>query len=320
MADCYLYNGPLVRGSDLKFIELVAAQKSSDECVLILVTGGGDPDAAYKIGRYLQSRYSSVKLLISGLCKSAGTLLAIAADELVFTPYGELGPLDVQMAKEDKILGYESGLNISEAFLTLEQRAKAAYHDLVGEILTSSGNVVSFNTASHAATEIISALYGPIFHRIDPEEVGSRSRAMRIGEDYGLRLNGKWSNLKNGAIEKISQSYPSHGFVIDISEAQLLFQRVRPATDTEIRLIEGMGRATRFPQQSLTIRKIEPTTQNQEDGHAEANGKARPPRRGTAEDGRDSRGTGENQRAEAAGKIEPAAPIQPRRSTEAREG
>ncbi|MER9296518.1 hypothetical protein NKI38_08470 [Mesorhizobium sp. M0621] len=291
MGDLYLYNGPIERGSDLKFIELVASQQSEKQCVLILVTGGGSPDAAYKIGRYLQSRYDSVKVLISGLCKSAGTLLAIAADELIFTPYGELGPLDVQMAKEDRLLGYESGLNISEAFLALEQRAKGTYHDLVSEIVTSSSNVVSFNTASHAATEIISALYGPIFHRIDPEEVGSRSRAMRIGEDYGQRLNGKWQNLKNGAIEKISQSYPSHGFVIDIGEAQTLFQRVRAATPDEIKLVEGMGRATRFPQQTLAIRKIEPAKKQGEDGenHDAKVEKGGPPRRrAAARNGADS--------------------------------
>lgn len=264
MTDYYLYNGPIERGSDLRFIELIHKEKASDECVLILVTPGGSPDAAYKMGRYIQHRYETFKIFIPGLCKSAGTLLAIAAGELIFAPYGELGPLDVQMTKEDHLAGLESGLNIGEAFLSLEQRAKETYHSLTMEIIGNSGGIVSYNSASKAATEIIAALYGPIFQRIDPEEVGSRSRAMRIGEDYGARLNAKWSNLKNAtrqpALDQLSRSYSSHGFVIDFLEAQLLFERVRMANSEEMAIVETLGRVARLPQQTLTLRKLAPTT------------------------------------------------------------
>ncbi|MCF6199816.1 MAG: hypothetical protein L3J67_10565 [Hyphomicrobiaceae bacterium] len=185
MSDWFIYNGAIERGRDLEFINLVCEKHASENCVLLLVTSGGDPDAAYKMGRYLQSKYETFSVLIPGFCKSAGTLLAIGANELIFTPYGELGPLDIQMAKSDQIAGMESGLNISEAFRALEERARQTYHRLTIEIINSSDGIVSFQTASHAAIEILSSLYGPIFSSIDPEEVGSRSRAMRIGEDYG---------------------------------------------------------------------------------------------------------------------------------------
>lgn len=257
MSDIFLYNGELTRGADLRFIEMVAREQTSDEVIVLLVTPGGSPDAAYKIARYLQRKYSSFKCLIPGFCKSAGTLLAIGADELIFTPYGELGPLDIQMVKEDRLNGMESGLNISEAFLTLEQRAKDTFNDLIAEIVSSSGGVVSFHTASHSATEMISALYGPVFTRIDPEEVGSRSRAMRIGEDYGHRLNEKWSNLKEKSLTRLSQSYSSHGFVIDSIEASYLFNRVREANVGEMALVDGLGVLARHPQRSLTIQKLE---------------------------------------------------------------
>lgn len=260
MADYFIYNGPMERGRDLGVIKQIHAEKQSDECVMVLVTPGGDPDAAYKIGRYIQARYSSFKVLIPGICKSAGTLLAIAAEELIFAPYGELGPLDVQMAKQDHVAGLESGLNIGEAFIALEERAKETYHSLTAEIIGSSGGVVSYNTASHAATEIISSMYGPIFHRIDPEEVGSRSRAMRIGEDYGERLNAKWKNLKAQALNQLSRSYPSHGFVIDSIEAAALFERVRNANDDEMRLIEQLGNSARFPSSKLTFKKLADST------------------------------------------------------------
>lgn len=256
MTDVFLYNGPISRQDDLRSIEFVSANKRHDEIMLVLVTPGGSPDAAYKIGRYFQKRYEGFSCFIPGLCKSAGTLLAVGANELVFSPYGELGPLDVQLTKSDGLLGQDSGLNISEAFRTVEGRAKNTFHELIGEIITGSGGVISFQTASHCASEIVGALYGPIFERIDPEEVGSRARAMRIGEDYGVRLNEKFKNLKHGALAQLSQSYSSHGFVIDDDEACALFERVRMADETEKALVQGLGIKARFPGQGLHMENL----------------------------------------------------------------
>lgn len=254
--DCFLYSGDIRRGNDLSFIEFVAREKVSDDVMLILCSPGGDPDAAYKMGRYLQSKYDSFKLFVPGFCKSAGTLLAIAAEEIIFSPYGELGPLDIQMAKIDNLAGLESGLNISEAFLTLEKRAKDTFHDLVVEITGNSGGIISFQTASHSASEIVASLFGPIFARIDPEEVGSRARAMRIGEDYGVRLDQKFRNLKPHALTMLSQSYTSHGFVIDMVEAKELFNSVRESSEIEKTLTDKLGNRCRMPGRNLVIENV----------------------------------------------------------------
>jgi hypothetical protein len=293
--DVFLYSGNLRRGDDLKFIKFVAMEKQSDEVMLILSTPGGDPDAAYKIGRYIQSRYDNVTVFVPGFCKSAGTLLAISANELVFSPYGELGPLDIQMTRTDNIAGLESGLNISEAFLTLERRAKETFHHLVTEIISSSGGIVSFHTASHSASEIVSSLYGPIFGRIDPEEVGSRSRAMRIGEDYGDRLNQKFANLKSRALEFLSQSYTSHGFVIDREEASMLFHRVREADDLEKALVDEIGDTCRIPNSQLVIKnytdqysQLLSGENTDEDPHQNKPAQAKP-RRKTKSNGKDTK-------------------------------
>ncbi|MCY4461865.1 MAG: hypothetical protein OXC26_15925 [Albidovulum sp.] len=254
--DVFLYNGEIRQGEDFQFIKFIDDEINSDTLLLILVTPGGSPDAAYKIGKYLQSRYSDITIYIPGFCKSAGTLLAISANKLMFSPYGELGPLDVQMAKTDDLAGLESGLNISEAFLTLEIRAKSAFHSLIQEIVGNSGGIVSFQTASHSATEILGSLYGPVFAKIDPEEVGSRARAMRIGEDYGMRLNKKFGNLNPKALLALSQTYSSHGFVIDREEAGVLFNRVEDADEDAQGLVDSLGSVCRFPGESLDFRNL----------------------------------------------------------------
>jgi len=254
--DVFLYNGELTRISDLEFIKFVDEEKSSDELLLVLTTPGGDPDAAYKIGRYVQHRYDNIRVLIPGWCKSAGTLLAIAANELAFCPYGELGPLDVQLAKTDHIAGLDSGLNITDALLTLEDRARDTFHNLVIEIISGSGGVIAFQTASHSAAEIVSSLYGPVFGKFDPEEVGSRARAMRIGEDYAKRLNNKFSNLKDNAIEVLSRSYSSHSFVIDMLEASALFRRVEEANEKEKIMVDRLGTLCRMPNSKTIFRNL----------------------------------------------------------------
>lgn len=251
--DVFLYSGGMRRGYDLRFIEYVSRHKKHDEALLVLTSFGGDPDAAYKIGKYLQSRYADFRVLVPGMCKSAGTLLAIAANEVVFMPYGELGPLDIQLAKTDHIAGLESGLSILQAVDTLQAHAKDTFHNLVQEIVSSTGGVVSFHTASHSAAEMVSSLYGPIFSKIDPEEVGSRTRSMQIAAAYGQRLNLKFSNLKPDALDMLAQTYPSHSFVIDLEEAENILHRVRPANESEKKLVQGIRRGARFPDPELAI-------------------------------------------------------------------
>ena len=134
-ADVYLYNGPIARGHDLQCIEAVAKHVAREAALLILVTGGGDPDAAYKMSRYLQDRYGKFTVLVSGFCKSAGTLVALGAHELAFMPFGELGPLDIQLGRVDRFDAPQSGLAIQEALDTLEGRACNTFYSMVNECM-----------------------------------------------------------------------------------------------------------------------------------------------------------------------------------------
>ncbi len=175
------------------------------------------------------------------------------------------------MQIEDKLGVRESGLNISEAFVCMEDRAADMYHRLIIEIWTASNGIVSIRTAMNAASQVISSLYSPIFGRIDPEEVGSRSRAMRIGEEYADRLNSKSRNLKEQFIQELTSSYPSHGFVIDFNEAQRMFTNVRQANKSEIETIKKLGKVARIPQRKPEFRflKQDEVCKNDDDTSSE---------------------------------------------------
>ena len=56
-ADVVFYNGGIQRPVDWQLIELVRSRaRRRKTVILILVTGSGDPDAAYRIARCLRSR------------------------------------------------------------------------------------------------------------------------------------------------------------------------------------------------------------------------------------------------------------------------
>lgn len=250
--DVYFYNGPMATGRDLSFIEEVHASKRKDKVTLFLTTGGGDPDAAYKMARYLQDKYDYVTVVASGKCKSAGTLIAIGANELVFTPYGELGPLDIQLTKVDRLDQLQSGLTIQDALTSIEDRAIDKFHLVARNWIEANQGLISFASATQAAAEFVSNLYAPIFARIDPEEVGAKTRAMRIATDYGQRLALKSQNLKPKTLRVLAETYSSHSFVIDQQEATTLFNRVRAASASEQGVVDALERHARFPSPMAT--------------------------------------------------------------------
>lgn len=244
--DVFVYNGAMKLGRDLECIETVYANTHREECLLFLTTHGGDPDAAYKIARYFQEKYKKFAVLVSGRCKSAGTLVALGAHELVFTPYGELGPLDIQMSKVDRFDQMQSGLTITDSLNTLEERALDRFYKMVSDYISANNGLLSFASASKAASDFVTQLYAPVFSRIDPEEVGAKARSMRIATDYGRRLAVKSQNLRPNTLATLSETYSSHSFVIDHQEAAGLFVRVRVANETEKKIVAALERYARF--------------------------------------------------------------------------
>jgi len=101
--DVVIFNGPIDRLNAQRLIHIGQNRKRKHNVFFVLVTFGGDPDAAYIIARHLQSKYNHFALFVPELCKSAGTLIALGANELIISDYGELGPLDVQLSKKDEL-------------------------------------------------------------------------------------------------------------------------------------------------------------------------------------------------------------------------
>jgi len=248
--DFYLYNGPITRSSVLHVVEEVSRSIQRPSATLLLVTNGGDPDAAFKIARYFQHKYEHFTVLVAGLCKSAGTLLALGANELAFTPFGELGPLDIQLTKVDRFEQMQSGLVITDALNTLEKRAMDLVLRTTSGLVEANQGMVSFVAATQVAIDSMKAIYAPVLARIDPEEIGTRSRAMRIAQDYGRRLEAVSKNLQSDTLRLLAETYSSHSFVIDQIEADSLFRNVRSVNHVEKRIVQELRQYARYQNQS----------------------------------------------------------------------
>lgn len=252
-ADVLVYIGPIERPFDDMFIARCKNFKRRKNVVLLLTTPGGDPHAAYRIARCLQHFYSTVGagsygtttpsvsqgkfyLFVDTRCKSAGTILATGANILMFSDYGELGPIDVQLRKGDEVGERSSGLTPMHALESLQQLAAKTFEDCFKGLRFNSELAFSTKGASEIATKMAVGLFGPVYSQIDPMRIGETDRAMRIAADYGTRL-GK-GNLKDDALKRLLTTYPAHGFVIDRREATDLFNSVEDPTSDLLALGE----------------------------------------------------------------------------------
>ena len=75
---------------------------------LILETPGGSGEIAEDIVRLLRSKYEDIAVIVPGCAKSAGTLMAMAADEILMEPVSSLGPIDAQIAWQGKVFSADA--------------------------------------------------------------------------------------------------------------------------------------------------------------------------------------------------------------------
>ncbi len=236
-ADFYFYWGPISKTGYHQLSACIEAQTTSFESAyLILTTYGGDPNAGYRIARALGHHYQKVTILIPDVCKSAGTLICIGANELILGDRGELGPLDIQLSKPDEMFENMSGLDILQALNALQNQVLDSFRSYWLDI--KAGSQISTRMAADIATRLAEGYIAPIASKIDPVTLGEHQRAVQIAFDYGERLNTKSESLKHNALIKLVSSYPSHGFVIDRKEAQELFKCVSAPKGEQIMLYD----------------------------------------------------------------------------------
>ncbi len=246
-ADIFIVSAGISDKCGNRFIEAVKSiHKKRANAALILTTNGGSADAAYQMARCIKKHYKKMILYVFGYCKSAGTLIAIAADEIVMSEFGQLGPLDVQLADKNEMFGQTPALDVSQSLATLSDSTFKFFTDHFFNL--GPGQGVSTKNAIEIAKTLTLGIVEPIASQIDPLLLGRVDRSMRIAEAYSLRLSPNFKNIK-----KLIGEYPSHEFVIDYTEAKALFPSVREpdVTESELESILRQAQCAPYPKADL---------------------------------------------------------------------
>lgn len=227
-ANVFFYNAYITRENVDDFIDKNRElKKKLKNFALILSTYGGDANSAYRLARFIENTYDKFYLYVFGHCKSAGTLVALGADEIIMSDFSEFGPLDVQLSKEDEMTR-TSGLSYIQPLTVLTQQAFDMFEYYFITIKNKSGLTITTKTASEIASSLVTNIIGPIAAQIDPIKIGEVYRSLEVAKEYGKRLC-KGDNIENILVT----GYPSHEFVIDFEEAKTIFKNVRRPSDKE---------------------------------------------------------------------------------------
>ena len=229
----------MFRPIDRAFINEIRRKKSRKNALLIIDTPGGSAEVAYRMGRAVQRAYITKTgtgddcgkfiIYVHEICKSAGTILSLAADTIIMSQFAELGPIDVQLRKDDEIGERTSGLTPHQALETLQVESGSHFLRFFRELRFGSELGFSTKLSADIAAKMAVGLMGSVYSQMDPSRLGEVERHVRVSSEYGSRL--KTENVKEQTVARLAAEYPSHDFVIDRTEARQLFKNIEKPID-----------------------------------------------------------------------------------------
>jgi len=133
---CLLYISRQVAHSDVVAVRAALEGERLTALDVIVSSPGGDVEAAYLVARELRRRVQTLTVYIPFRTKSAATLIALAADELVLGSLGELGPLDAQYEeKQAHDFPLRSRYEITCPFFVISLRLLMPFRNFSGQVI-----------------------------------------------------------------------------------------------------------------------------------------------------------------------------------------
>lgn len=235
-ADILLYRGDLVRPVELDLLAQCSRRANRRQVLLTLSTVDGSADVAFRVARCLQRHYRRLTLYVDDACKGVGMLLALAADEIVLSDFGELGPLVLDGAGSNESGQPGAGATSMEALQALRSQALDSFEDTVVRLRARRSLGLTSRGLVERASDLTIGLFGPLYGQLDLLQLGEADRSIRTAWGYAERL--ARGNLQEGAVERLTTAYPAPNFVIDRDEARGLFRQVRAPSREEAELLK----------------------------------------------------------------------------------
>ncbi|MFH1674122.1 MAG: hypothetical protein ABIF87_11955 [Pseudomonadota bacterium] len=181
---------------------------------LFLFTRGGDVEAPWRIVTLIREFCNRFSVLVPYRAHSAGTLLAMGADEIVMTPMGVLSPIDP--SRTHPLLPRSEGAAEAEPISVQDMRHAMTF---IRET-AKPGNLINYTP--EAMAQIVTAL----FDKIHPLAIGAIEQSYALAKIIGSRclqthmINTDEMVTIEKIVNKLCDDYKSHAYPICRNEAR----------------------------------------------------------------------------------------------------
>jgi hypothetical protein len=242
---CLLLSTTSLTPCAVTLVARACADRTGD--IDLLIHGpGGCICCAYAIAREIRRHFTRVGAFVPGPAKSAATLVALVADELVLGTFGELGPLDAQRSQKQRA-DFPVERSCLDWLCSLDQlqgHAVGTFDTLVRHLLNHAE--MRGEDVFRVSGEFVAQLLTPLYSQIDPGTLGECVRQMELGRGYADRLLRRYrpdlyADRGPAIIERLVSGYAAHSFVIDREELEELGIPTRHPEPEESVLLDQMA-------------------------------------------------------------------------------
>ena len=200
---------------------------------VILETPGGSGEIAEDIVKQLRKKYHKVGIIVPGYAKSAGTIIAMAGDEILMEPASALGPIDAQLFWQGKVFSADAliaGMDKIKEEVESTKALNKAYIPILQGIspgeLQSAQNALDFAKFLVRDWLVQYKFKDWAVHRSTGLPVSEEERRTRA-EDIAKKLcdHGRW--LTHGRSIKIDDLREMRLEITDYSESPELADAIR---------------------------------------------------------------------------------------------
>jgi hypothetical protein len=218
----------------------IALFRNQEPRLAVLVhSPGGSATCAYQLGTAFAQRDKGFVCIVPRYAKSAATLMALGAEQIVLGRLGELGPLDAQIVNSDR----DESMSALDEVLSLERLQKFALDtlDVTMQFLVAKTRK-KVDAILPMATQFVHGLVHPLFNGIDAVRYTQLSRTLKVAEEYAVRLMAPRLGRETAVriANRLILDYPEHAFAIDFNEIKEIGLAVEAPTEPVSDILDEM--------------------------------------------------------------------------------
>ena len=243
-------------------IQDMLSNKEFDELDLVLYTRGGEMDSTIRIIETLRQSASSIIGHIPYYVYSAGTIIALACDEIVMGNHSTLSPVDPQVDLYSSKMPFMSSLDITRGVDAMKALAVETFESVYPKVKVMTGNRLNsldeITVASNFATDLASKLakdlsikdYG--YHsRLLQESADSVAKSLKSSKIYDPFYPEQSQSQIDKIVQRLVYSYNAHGCPISREEPEEIGIPVVEASEEDQQVFDEIADEIRHSREDI---------------------------------------------------------------------